>query len=387
MCALNPAVPSSEFSPHRGEIDISAASRVGQAGLSATAELPARFNPEYVNAAFINELERENTPEAHGVSALLKALPVENEINIDRQHFYLSGIVSAGGKRHCVGYVHQEDGRLTPRLFYRSDSEGDWRVAPWIEPVEGYEEMRWHFSKGEKFEGGYVRETRLVNPLRSELNAAEERGIINWDRSGAHWLYNRFTNTMLGSRGEESYMQIADETRVRGMPAEAFRFLPGHGFETERGEQPAREQLAQLELPEHLMPNFSEVHSEGSFTHPRLGKVNQVAFKTNRGTMAWHFCYDDKGRVWPAGLTGTTDPPNSYGVSDEVTLTGVFDNKPLEYRLQIEGLVEGVDYRQMDKLYVDITPLLANLPLVKAFKQHFGTDPHPYGRHAFRPVA
>lgn len=154
------------------------------------------------------------------------------------------------------------------------------------------------------------------------------------------------------------------------MPDGAFRFAPGEGFEVYDDEPSPAEQLAKLKLDESMSPVFLEPEGVMESEHAILGKVTTETYKNIFGNLLWHMSRDEAGRVWISGITAPNERVNSYGASEEVSLAGVFDNKPLEYTVQTEGLVEGKDYYRLkgQETYVDITPLLDNLPIIQQYR-------------------
>src|SRR5690606_13110537 len=152
-----------------------------------------------------------------------------------------------------------------------------------------------------------------------------------------------------------------------------YSYEPGMGFATRNG-IPAREVFAKAEIDKRMAPDFSKEAIRTTFgEHPLFGIVKtEVYADDNNGILGWHISTDESGRVWVSGLTNTYKKHNSYGTDDEVISLGVYDNKPAEYDSQIEGLVEGVDYKRINNTYVDITPLLDNLPLIKQYRQAKG---------------
>ncbi len=81
--------------------------------------------------------------------------------------------------------------------------------------------------------------------------------------------------------------------------------------------------------------------------------------------------YSRNGDIWIGNVRFARSPVSSYGNDAMVFEGGLLLNKPIEYKKQVDGLVEGVDYKPMPAMseaYVSITPLLDRLPLIRRFR-------------------
>ena len=321
-------------------------------------------------------LEKGEHPEDNNTLELFNALPPVKGARIDGKSFFLSQTANAEGRDHCVGYVEMVNGQIAPRLFYKSNSDGDWRVAPYYERTvddEGVEQG--YYSKGDTMDYGYVRETRIVDDLRTVLEdgARKDRGTISKEQ--LRWVTNHFSAEALGATN--TYEDEAFEVKM-GWGAKdsgVYDFIPGYGFQTENG-QTAAQVLSKVEIPDILKPDLSKPGVGIKVSeHPILGQVITEQVAGTNGTLVWNFSRDKEGRVWISGIVnGYNKKPNSYGTDDEVYSAGVLDNKPIEYEAQVSGLREGIDYKPTKVGgYVDITPLLDNLKIIQDYRSSRGT--------------
>lgn len=304
----------------------------------------------------------ENTAE------LFKYLPPTSGLSIDGQKFYLSSAVSEGPRAICVGYVELKTGQVAPRLFYKSSSQGEWRVSPRTETrVDDEGKTKRYYSKGETMEFGYARETQLHDDLSAALEKVGENATA-WNTESIHWLMDHFNKKKLGSGF--TYEDEAFEVKIWPATSEVYGLKPGHGFETPDG-RPAREIFANATFPASRTPDFERPIKTTTSEHPVLGTVTTEKYVSQDEALVWNISHDAKGRVWISGVVGMGETkPSTYGTSDEVVSVGLLDNKPLEYRSQIEGLVADKDYVDVPGApgYVDITPLLDNLPLIRHYR-------------------
>lgn len=333
---------------------------------------------------YAQDLQAEKFTEDANTRELFSHFPPKSGIDIDGQEFMLSKIVKGSSREHCVGYVKLESGQVAPRLFYKSNSDGDWRVAPYYESwTDGAGKRRGYYSKGDAVDFGYVRETRLNDNLRTllDMKAGLETAFTaeNPPEQGnqeVEWILGRFSQTALGNTN--TYTDEVDATPLGYKSKEkgVFDFEPGGGFVAPDG-VPAREKFARTDVADVLAPNFDmPIVGLRVSEHPVLGEITTEAVASNGGNLVWNFSRDKQGRVWVSGVVNAGKKrPNSYGTDEEIVSAGIFDNKPIEYKSQIDGLQEGVDFAETDHpSYVDITPLLDNLKIIKDYRRYAGVD-------------
>lgn len=318
---------------------------------------------------FIHSLEEEGTPESANILDLIQHIPPHSLLETGSQSFLLSTPLDIAGRMYALAYVVDENNNVAARLFYKSKSEGEWRVSPEVIDEDG--DM--YLSKGEKFDAGYVRETRLSDDIREHLTQ-QEAGAEVLPEQNAAWLYSHFDAKAQGNR--DIYLDVADQTRLRALPDAVFRFAPGAGFDTEPNEPPAHELLKTIHLDESITPVFDTPIRIIETNHPMLGTVTTEVYKNIFDNLEWHMSHDASGRVWISGITGSNEDVNSYGASQEVLIAGLLDNKPLEYATQVNGLQPGRDFAELNnsKRYVDITPLLDNLPIIQMYRRARSID-------------
>ncbi len=336
-----------------------------------------------LRAEYEAALEASRLPEDANTLELTKYLPATTGIRVGERPMLLSAIVkNQDGRMHAVMYTPLEDGRLAPRLLYKSNSDGDWRVSPDVEKwTDNQGRQRMRYSKGETQDFGYVRETRLDDDLRKAL-VEKEDAAADWNNESVNWLTDHFVREKLGKNHtyeqEAGVTELPDATIPRGdieqVSRNLFAFMPGNGFEPVDGRQ-ASQVFSEAVIPFNKMPQFAQGVGERVLSkHPVLGEVVTEKLQSNDGRYMWHLSSDKQGRVWVSGVTrGSEDTPSSYGTDTDVLSMGILDNKPVEYDSQVSGLREGIDYKQTQtKGYVDITPLIDNLPVIKAYRASRG---------------
>ncbi len=323
---------------------------------------------EYMRA----KVEHGEDESSQNTFELLTYFPPNKEVTLGDKQFYLSPVFGAErGRKHAVGYTTLPDGTVAPRLLYKSLSDGFWRVSPTMEKVEDEGQTKLYYDKGNTLSHGYARETRLKDELAGALEAAEDDRLV-YDRGQIDWMLNHFVPEKLGAAN--TYDDEADGTVLKGI-GNAFVYKPGEGFVSEDDPRPAREVLKDMQVDPRRMPQFSTEPVRTSVRkHELLGEVTVETYRSADGLVEWNMAYAKDGSIWVNGITNPHDTEaTSYGTDADVITAGVFDNKPIEYRSQVQGLEEGVDYEPFEgsKLYVKLK-VLDNLPLIQAFREAKG---------------
>ncbi len=320
------------------------------------------------NTEFGEKLKKSDDPADKNTGELRTFFPPTSGIEINGTTFFLSDKFSVKNREHCIGYTELEDATIAPRLFYKSNSDGEWRVSPvFYREIDVNGRERAGYSKGEQLNYGYVRETRLHDDLRLALTSTHQGNTIGPDQ--LRWVTDHFSEQSLGKTNTYKSEVMGTKLSRKDTP-DLFAFEPGAGFDSDDDRQ-ARDVLAGIHLPEISKPNFTKSTNDVRFSqHPVLGLIRTESYPTDSGHLVWNMSIDKDGRVWVSGVTSGAAPKlTSYGTDDDVVVVGVYDNKPVEYSSQVSGLEEGRDFKDLPaKGYVDITPLLDNLEIVKEFR-------------------
>lgn len=312
-------------------------------------------------------LSTTDFPENENTRSILDDFPPVESLSVADREFYFSQVFQSGNRKHAIGYTVLEDGLLAPRLFYKSKSDGFWRVSPIIDAEEqedGTKKM--YYSKGETMADGYVRETRLHDDI-SECLEGLESSIVSVSREKLHELKGKFVPERLGRT--HTYQEEAFGIKIRDL-SEFFQFQPGTDFITPDGRLP-RDVISEMKVPDTLKADFSQKPIKAvNRQHEMLGDVVVESYPSNDGRVIWNMARTSNGIVWINGLTkaGAGAEVSSYGTDHEVILCGVLDNKPIEYVGQLNGLEEGVDYIKIPNTsYAQLT-VLEKLEPVKEYR-------------------
>lgn len=320
-----------------------------------------------ITQAFKNELIGKSENFNVNTLELLTQLPPVMGIELDKKKFYISKVFSSGDRPHAIGYTQLYNGVIAPRLFYKSFSDGFWRVAPEFHTTMNNGVKGYRYSKGETMEYGYVRETRLVDDLEGMLeNMEQEQQIVS--AGDLQKICEHFFPYLLGDTNTYKEEAKSGETRIKGFD-QYLKYKPGLGFESDDS-IPAKIAFSHMELPEDRQPDFNLTPVRTlKRNHSLLGDVMIDVYRSRDGLLHWNMAHTPDGKVWVNGITIPDEGVTSYGTSDEVMTAGVLDNKPLEYASQVEGLLEGIDYVK-SRLYPSYVELLVldNLRPIKEFR-------------------
>ncbi len=292
-------------------------------------------------------------------------LEAKGGLRIGNHDFMFSGVVTGRGERkHAVAYVKDDAGKVSPRLFYKSMSDGGWRVTAGV-----YEDGV--YSKGEDSnDGGYVQLTKPVEEIVQYLEMTEKNGSATIDMDNVRSL---FMLKSLEQQGLNNFDSEVKATRLDGRKSRALyeAYQPGVGY-TKDGIQ-ARRELAKVELPKGFEPAFDTVERQYRTTHSLAGKTNYKVFaaKLNGRAIEWHMAESEQGDVWIDKIAYKDADINSYGTASEVILAGALSTKPYEYKSQLNNMNEGLDYLQVNsQAYVRMAPFWNNLAPIQRYKQN-----------------
>lgn len=370
-------MPSPEVPPVRVDLN-----KERMATLSAHA---AEFIPSTVAStreAYEAKVLSEDTPENKNTAEIMRTNPATFGMQIGERTILLGDTMQEqNGRLHTVMYTQTAEGKVVPRFLYKSRSEGEWRVAPVIiksKDDNQVEHMR--YSKGEQL-GSYVRETRLDDDLRLALMRRETAPkVVTAEQFST--LTDKFTAKALGKnhtyrsevRGKKLLGDGLSKEQADALEETLYAYTPGEGFMPFNGKT-AAETFAAIDIPYFKMPDFADtIGGIVTSEHPLLGTVKTEKIRSVDGRLQWHMSRDSAGRVWVSGITETqSTTPNSYGTDSTVIMADALDNKPLEYKSQIQGLVEGKDFKEIGSAsYVDITPLLNSIKVIKDYRASRG---------------
>ena len=360
-------------------------------------KVPDNMTTEDIRAYF--EKIKNDTSQPNRTKLLLEhpMLMPTRTIKIGDRVFYAGPVIQATTKNgtYLQSIMFTEvNGKLVPRAFYKSNSDGGWRVTPYFGGV---------YSKGSGIH--YTQETKpheeLSHYLENQPVSQEYKGDL---------IVKYFSFTILNEKGEMQsepdkglseiqtfggeHTQYDDRGRLDGVR----EFKPG-----ELNKQlKSREDLVRLEevtkvenLPDGFVPDFSGAPirtyeiQHTILTPATGGKITVDVYQgaLDGQSVEWHMAHDSQGRVWIDRINFQNDQYNSYGVVSNLINSGILTHKPIEHIEQTDMVLVYPRFKGNFSGYLDITPLLDRMGPIQKFRQQREIRHRNLHRLEFRDVA
>lgn len=320
-----------------------------------------------------------------------KALNIEglrpnNLVKIGEHDFFLSKRIVGSDRQVAIAYV-PIDGLVYTRCFYRSKSDGNWRLnGPNSDDgAQEYCKTLKNVQTGEYRH--YTREAKLDETLVAALEDLESNNsskiieaagaVQRSNKNGLnHQMYEQETQYFGPIKGLECLYDIPDlEVSIRGgIISGKYEINP--------------EYMEQIVLPNGFVPDFKNSQnltrtyqtSHSFFSKPLPGEkfeadvsveVYQSVFEGY--SIYWHMCTASNGQVWIDRIDIQGNETNSFGVRRVIYDLGILDLKPVEYASQSlnipdEHKICEAPLKSFDP-YFDITPFLSLLPPIRLYKE------------------
>lgn len=277
-------------------------------------------------------------------------------------------------------YTHiVQDGKeiIAPRMLYKSNSDGGWRVA------YGYETGEGRYVKEAQEEGfaHYTQETKLapevVDALEVAPHTSDANGILTQDMrrifatDSPDFQQTNSAPSEIGYYGDPSVDRLADPLRALSagwLDKNTLNRMSQSGYESFGQYFTSLDKT--FDKLEGFVPNFTK-KPQVILTreHTLLGaiKIEDYPAKYGNKAIVWSMARDAAGRTWIDNIRLAEAEISSYGTYKTVFNGGLLTNKPLEYERQASGL-NSLESHEFGDGYVDITPLLDNLLPIRQYK-------------------
>ncbi len=286
------------------------------------------------------------------------------KVEVDGTEIGLSGTFSIGGGRDAaIGYVKCPDGKIMQRSFYRSNSQGVWRLLP---------DYVLSFDPKERWYGkGYTEEMMILpSEMQAALCAITERGPVDLDGHDGETI---FFGTAKHYNSKKEYFQTMEHSGLRGRVYEEVSHkaaikLDGRGEISDSKMPP---EFLRVAGNPYMRPNYDD--EVGNFyTQTRMyGVVGMNCVRSKDKKLTYIFNYAnvtyDNGQsepvVWLGGVE-TNSPVTSGGIRRDWVAAGDLGTPVLEYVDQDAGYGEKTKtrgpYMSMWRNYVSRIPLIRN---------------------------
>lgn len=300
-------------------------------------------------------------------------------VEVDNKTFLFSEILRSRGRKVAIGYVSAGDqrGKLMPRMFYQSESDGGWRSSPNIDNNGTLSKGSDQIGIGMNDEyGHYVQMTKpnesivavLERQDRLQAERSEKDNVVVYKSVEYSDLMSVYNEDRLKAEQHSTYADEVAVTKVEGRFMDAY--VSGAGARGESATLQAR--LNSMELPTGFEPDFSQEPSKKYHTkHTLAGDTGVEVYPAilNGRVVEWHMAHDElENRVWVDRIVYKDSKVTTYGTQAEVIVAGALSAKPFDYDSQLGDMVEGRDFKRLNRAYVDVSPTLDQIPAIKHYR-------------------
>lgn len=217
-----------------------------------------------------------------------------HKITVEGVNYYCSDPFYNAGNHCSVGLV-QIGKKVYPRLFYLSNSQGGWRVAPFAEKKR---EAIAKMGKG-------VNESDTQLPLTLSLALHQ---LPRVEQPSEQPVPKHLLQTV-------GMVEVPDEYRagIESEPLLPEELTPPPTF-TEKKRVPFTDKPEAIPLPaKELLPNFANA-TKSQMTLPHYGEVTATLVPSNNGSLSYLFYELPSGHAFLAAVEKVEDNPiNQYG--------------------------------------------------------------------------
>lgn len=233
----------------------------------------------------------------------------------------------AGGREAVMAYV-EIDGKTHLRAFYRSKSQGIWRVASHA----GDGTNNYWIGKGD---GEHT--TNLPITMQRVLN---------------DHLQNQRGLSMTSSQSQRAFYGVLDQVSDREFAREGASSGPSLGRFTQHLNGPYRSRRGdprsfEFNDPQQA-PNFEASPERFSLDLPEYGQVEAYVFPSQDGNLNYMFLRDNQGKAWVAQVEMVDSTSGAFGSGTRTIDPGDLDMPGREYAQQIPykyGGSKSTDYK------------------------------------------
>ncbi|MDO8571334.1 MAG: hypothetical protein Q7R79_01515 [bacterium] len=256
-----------------------------------------------------------------------------------------------GGRPAVVGYI-EKDGKMVPRSFYRSNSQGVWRYLPNYELKDG--DIKWYGK-------GYGEESAtLPIPLQEFLSS-----ITQFDEQIARVADPKLIFAGTARRVDEGatyFSEVESKEKV----------LDGSFYPQERGKKVPPEQVS-FKNPQQE-PDFTK--KSGAWEQPTAtyGKVTMEVYPSKDGTLSFLFCRDESGRAWISSIEDTESDISSVALRKTWISGGDLTTPAVEYYIPERNIDQTGGYGNPNRRsgsYVDMYEnYVSKIPVIQEYLNH-----------------
>lgn len=303
-----------------------------------------------------------------------------NKLSVDNVNYYCSKPFIME-KHHVVIALVEFSGKVYPRIFYHSNSQGTWRTTPFALKEGGASKedvLRFALAAGIKMDEQNINfpssreiDKQIVwlgkGPTESSTQLPTELicGLNRFPFQGASkslFKAGRLVETMK-KKEDNPFNQVHLRESMR---VEHGHNQGGKHFNIE----PSK---AIMPLNQALHPNFSEIVLEVKQNIPIYGEVTAKVFYSTDKSLAYLFYETKDGRAFLSNVEDRNAPINSFGVRNDYINLENMDSPLYEYPEQINPNFQPAD-KKMDQTgtYQSNWNYVRELPIIKLYYANQG---------------
>lgn len=280
-------------------------------------------------------------------------------VTVGKTKFSISDPFDIGDGRVAAIAVIENGGTTSTRLFYKSNSQGIFRLLP------GTTSTGW-FSKG-------VGEASLDAPSAVQ-RALSEKISSNAVRTNLPENFHKY----VVPEYKTPYEAVAAAGNDPALAVTRQDILtPSKNIIESKATTHTPPKELKLANTSHAPAFASGKVTTYETTTSAAGKVTANVFKSVDGSLEYTFFEDKTGRAWIASIDSTKNPINEAGIRSTSVNTGDLTMPRYEYPEQIPTGFRGTGRFGPSNTYGDAWPYLRETPLIKAYYKSRGLPVPP----------
>lgn len=279
-----------------------------------------------------------------------KGLAPSTTFDVDGVQFAISDPYEIHGRLAVVAYVKAGDGKFVARSYYRSNSQGLWRLLPaYLGDDEG--DIVW-FGKGAK-------ETAITAPIAVQKQLAEISSHKPINVKDPEFIFAGLSRDLTTGHTGTVMLGVDKVGKNMGLDTNSLSKTSLLNQYKGIGKRPPES----LEPPPQSKPDYSRVLKTWRQPTDLYGEITVEVFASKDQTLKYMINRDSNGRVWP-GVIENDSKIDDKGIGlrqqwiDEPDLT----TPAYEYEDQAGSYANFADkrdnYVDMSKNYLDKIPMI-----------------------------
>lgn len=282
-------------------------------------------------------------------------LQPKHNVTVDNVNYSMSDPFDIGHGRVAVLGVVDDGTQKTLRAFYRSNSQGNFRLLPAQNQGLGHLGLP-GYDKG-LGEHMLNLPSQVDETLAGLVRGNKVRTDIPVDDAG-----RLFAGASPINRTPADYFAYRDSPDFVGNGVTQRTIAPGAG----KGRNARMPQ--DVQVPPEQMPRFDQPPVRTYKTNTSTaGEVDAMVYRSADDSLEYTLFKGQDGRVWVANVADSSSPITRHGVRQQAVDAGELEIPRWEYHQQIPQGFEGAAHPSMGNAYGDAWAYLRELPLIQSY--------------------